>query len=534
MAASCQEILNEVLMMSEGTRIIEFHIRRFDPETKRHYTSIYKVPILKGTTILDVLNYIKENLDETLTFRYSCRMGICGSCAVNVNGKPMLACYTQVLDLNTDIVTIEPLSNLPVIKDLVVDIQPFFQNFRKIRTTLAKPLEAFRKPEEFPQSPEDLKKYWDLTLCTKCSICYSACPAAIDNRFLGPSALTANYRFIIDSRDEGSNERLKPIADNVWLCTSCNSCTLFCPKLVNCSNAIVESRSILVETGAIPRTVKDVLESVVKYHNPMGMSQSKRMVWAEGLNIKTFPSVTKADVLLFVCCSTAYDVRNKEVAKAMATILNKLNVNYATLGEEEWCCGDHILRMGEKGLFEMLAEHNVAVFQRFNAERIVTISPHCYNTFKNEKPYKDLGLNVQHYTQFLAEVIDKGILKPTRPYNKRIAYHDPCFLGKRNQIYDEPRKILQSIRGLELIEMRRTRESSFCCGGGGGRVWIEEAEPEKRPCVNRVKEALELGVDLIAVACPFCVTTLEDAIKVLDVEGRIAVKDILEILNETI
>ncbi|MEM3579753.1 MAG: succinate dehydrogenase iron-sulfur subunit [Candidatus Bathyarchaeia archaeon] len=521
-------------MNGEVVKVVEFRIRRYNPDTNRSYISTFKVPIRRGTTILDVLNYVKENFDETLTFRHSCRMGICGSCAVNVNGKPMLACYTQVLDLNADTVTIEPLSNLPVIKDLVVDIQPFFQNFRKIKTVLIKPAEAFKKSVEFTQSPEDLKKYWDLTLCTKCSICYSACPAAIDERFLGPSALTANYRFVADSRDEGLDERLKPMADNVWLCTSCNSCTLFCPKLVNCANSVVEDRSLLVEMGAIPRTVKDVLESVMKYHNPMGTHQSRRMAWAEGLNVKTYPNVTRADVLFFVCCSTAYDVRNREIARTMATIFDRLGVDYATLGEEEWCCGDHILRMGEKGLFEMLAEHNVAVFQKFNADGIVTVSPHCYNAFKNDKPYKDLALNIQHYTQFLAEALEKGKLKPTKPYNKRVVYHDPCFLGKRNQIYEEPRQILQSIKGLELIEMKRTREASFCCGGGAGRVWTEEAEPEKRPCVNRVKEALELGADVIAVACPFCVTTLEDATKVLEAEEKVAVRDILEILRETL
>ncbi|MEM1536731.1 MAG: succinate dehydrogenase iron-sulfur subunit [Candidatus Bathyarchaeia archaeon] len=521
-------------MNGEVVKVVEFRVRRYDPDTGRSYVSTYMVPIRRGTTVLDVLNYIKENLDETLTFRHSCRMGICGSCAVNVNGKPMLACYTQVLDLNADTVVIEPLSNLPVIKDLVVDIQPFFQNLRKVRNVLVKPPEAFKRSEEFIQSPEDLKRYWDLTLCTKCSICYSACPAAIDERFLGPSALTANYRFIADSRDEGLDGRLKVVADNVWLCTSCNSCTLFCPKLVNCANSVVENRSLLVEASMIPRTVKDVLESVIKYHNPMGTHQSRRMAWAEGLNVKAYPNMAKADVLYFVCCSTAYDMRNREAARAMAVLLEKLGIDYATLGEEEWCCGDHILRMGEKGLFEMLAEHNVAIFQKFNANRVLTISPHCYNTFKNEKPYKDLGLNVQHYTQFLAEAIDKGKLKPSKPYPKRVAYHDPCFLGKRNQIYEEPRHILQSISGLEFVEMKRTREASFCCGGGAGRVWTEEAPLEKRPCVNRVREALELGVEVIAVACPFCITTLEDAVKVLEVEDKIAVKDILEILREAL
>jgi len=521
-------------MSTKMEKIVEFRIQRFDPQNKRRYMSTYKVPVYKGTTILEGFQYIKDNLDETLTFRHSCRMGICGSCGINVNGKPMLACYTQVLDLGVDSVTLEPLSNMPVVKDLVVDIQPFFDTFKKIKTFLMKPEAELNKFTEFVQAPSDLKKYWDLTLCTKCSICYSACPASIDERFLGPSTLTANYRFITDSRDEGFDERLKPMADNIWLCTSCNSCTMFCPKLVNCSNAIVDDRSFMVESSAIPKTVKDVLESVYKYYNPMGTHQSKRMEWTRELNIKTFPTITKADILYFVCCSNAYDIRNQGIAKSMASIFDKLGIDYATLGAEEWCCGDHILRLGEKGLFEMLAEHNVEMFKKFDAEKIVTLSPHCYNTFKNDKPYSDAGLNVQHYTQFLAEAINKGKLKLSNSLKNRVAYHDPCFLGKRNEIYDAPRQILQSINGLELIEMKRTRESSFCCGGGAGRVWTEEATPEKRPCVDRVKEALELGVNVIAAACPFCVTTLEDAVKVLDVENKIAVRDILELLKEAV
>ncbi len=521
-------------MSTKVEKIVEFKISRYNPEGKKHYISSYEVPIRKGTTILDALLYIKDNLDETLTFRHSCRMGICGSCAVNINGQPMLACYTQVLHLNSDSLIIEPLANFPLIKDLVVDIQPFFDKYKKTKTILIKPEEAFKQPNEFVQKPEELKKFWDLTLCIKCSICYSACPAAIDERFLGPATLTANYRFITDSRDNGLNERLKPMEDNIWLCTQCNSCTLFCPKLVGCANSILDDHCFLVEAGNLPRTVKDVLESVYKYHNPMGTHQSKRMDWAEGLNVKTFPNVSNADVLLFTCCSTTFDIRNREIAKTIAQILSSLGVKYATLGTEEWCCGDHMLRMGEKGLFEELAIHNIDMFKKFNAERIITLSPHCYNTFKNDKPYADEKLNVQHYTQYLADAIRQGKIKPTKPIKKKVAYHDPCFLGKRNEIYDAPRQILKSINGLEFIEMRRTRQSSFCCGGGAGRVWTEEAPPEKRPCVDRVKEALELGVDVIAVACPFCVTTLEDAVKVLDVEDKIAVKDVIELLKEAI
>jgi succinate dehydrogenase/fumarate reductase iron-sulfur protein len=521
-------------MTTKVEKIVEFEVHHFDPQSKRHYISTYKVPIRKGTTLLEALQYIKDNLDETLTFRHSCRMGICGSCGVNVNGKPMLACYTQVLDLGIDSIVLEPLSNLPIIKDLVVDIEPFFSTFKRIQPFLIKPQEGLKKTAEFVQMPRDLKKYWDLTLCTKCSICYSACPAAIDEKFLGPSSLTTNYRFITDSRDGGFDERLKPMADNVWLCTSCNSCTMFCPKLVNCSNTVVNDRSLMVETGVIPRTVKDILESAFKYHNPMGMHPSKRMKWTKDLKIKTFPTTAKADILYFVCCLTAYDPRNQEIARSMASLFGNLGVDFATLGIEEWCCGDHILRLGEKGLFETLAEHNLSIFEKFDAERIVTLSPHCYNTFKNDKPYSDAKLDVQHYSQFVAEVIEQGKLKLPKAVKKRVAYHDPCFLGKRNDIYDAPRQILESINGLELVEMKRTKENSFCCGGGAGRTWTEDATPEKRPCVNRLREALELGVDVIATACPFCIVTLEDAVKVLDVENKIAVKDTLELLKEAI
>ncbi len=521
-------------MNSEVEKIVEFKIHRFNPQQKRHYLTTYEVPVRKGMTLLEALMYIKDNFDGTLAFRHSCRMGICGSCGIMVNGQPMLACYTQVLHLDSDCLVIEPLQNMPVIKDLVVDVRPFFNTYDRIKTVLIRPEEELKKPDEFVQVPAELKRFWDLTLCTKCSICYSACPAAIDEKFLGPSTYATNYRFISDSRDRGSDERLKVMADNVWLCTSCNSCTLFCPKEVDSSSSIVDGRSLIVETGVIPRTVMDVLTSTFKYHNPMGMHPTKRMEWAKDSKVKTFPTVTKADVLYFVCCLTAYDPRNQEIARSMASIFNNLGVNFATLGTEEWCCGDHILRLGEKGLFETLAEHNISMFEKFDAERIVTLSPHCYNTFKNDKPYSDAGLHVQHYTQFVAEAIEQGELKLSKAVKRRVTYHDPCFLGKRNEIYDAPRQILESINGLELIEMKRTRENSFCCGGGAGRVWTEDATPEKRPCVNRVREVLELGAEVVATACPFCVTTLEDAVKVLDVEDKIVVRDILELLKEAV
>ncbi|MDH5450051.1 MAG: 2Fe-2S iron-sulfur cluster-binding protein [Candidatus Bathyarchaeota archaeon] len=522
-------------MATKTDKIVEFQIRRFDRGSNRQYVSTFQVPVRVGMTVLDVFSYIKENVDGTLTFRHQCRMGQCGSCGVMVNGKPMLACYTQVLQLGVDTLKIEPLSNLPVIKDLVVDIDPFFDTFEKIKPLLIKRAEEFRKSTEFIQSPSDFKKYWDKSICTKCSLCYAACPASIDVQFLGPSSLTANYRFLVDTRDDGASERLKDAAGSIWLCTSCSSCTLSCPKEIDCALSLDGERGLIVEDGLlVPRTVKDVLESAFKYHNPLRMAPSKRIDWSKGMEVKELSKVGKTGVLYFVGCAASYDVRNQEMAKAMAQIFRRLGEDFAVLGNEEWCCGDHILRLGERGLFEELAEHNVELFKRYDFDRVVTLSPHCLYVFNNEKPYTSVDINAQHYTQFLAEAIEKGKLKPVKAVKKKVTYHDPCFLGKRSGVYDEPRRVLKAIPGLELIEFGRVRENSFCCGGGAGRVWTEEATPENRPCVDRVKEALKMGVEVVATACPFCVTTFEDAVKVLDVEDQLSVKDISELLVKTL
>ncbi len=521
-------------MTSKIEKIVEMQVHRYSPEAKRHYVSSYRVPVRKGTTLLEAFMYIKDNFDETFAFRSSCRMGICGSCGVMVNGIPMLACYTQVLHLNSDSLIIEPLQGMTVIKDLLVDLEPFFDTYKQITSVLIKTEKMLEKPQESIQSPVDLKKYWDLSLCIKCSICYSACPAALDERFLGPSTYATNYRFIQDSRDAGRQERLKPMNENIWLCTSCNSCTLFCPKELQLAGSIVDERGLIVETGSIPKTVKDVLESVIKYHNPMGMHPGKRMDWAKDLQVNTYPNVANADVLAFVGCMSSYDPRSQAIAKSMVSVFDSLQINFATLGNEEWCSGDHIMRLGEKGLYEMLAEHNVSMFANFRAGNIVTLCPHCLNTFKNDKPYSDKGLRLQHYTEFLAEAIKSGKMRLAESFEKKVTYHDPCFLGKRNGIYEAPREVLKAIRGLELVEMNRTRENSFCCGGGAGRTWTEDSPPEKRPNIDRVKEALNVGVEVIATACPFCVVTLEDAVKVLDAEDQIIVRDILELLKEVV
>lgn len=504
---------------------MKFKIFRYHPESQSFRTSTYEVPVRPGMTLLDALNYITDNLDGTLAYRYSCRMGMCGSCAISVNGKPMLACYTQVLDLGSDEVVIEPLPNLHPIRDLVVDLSDFMERFRQVKPYLLR-VDPPPTGKELIQTISEHKKVWGLTLCTKCAACLGACPASADENFPGPTHLLVAYRFIADSRDQGLEERLNFYREGVWLCSSCSSCDLVCPKNIKPSEAIIEERKLITGRGFPPRTAKDALMSLVDKHNPWNFSQGERNGLLRELGVK-FLGEGGAGTLLFACCNSTYDPRCTEAVRSIIGVLKRVGVELTSLGMDEWCCGDPALRLGEAGLFECLVEHNSSMFQKFNLVDMVTISPHCFNVFKKEKRYSELGLNVKHHTQVLAELIDEGGLKFSKRLEARVTFHDPCFLGKINGVFEEPRKVLESIPGIELVEMKRNRENSFCCGGGGGRIWAEESVPHgERPSIRRVMEAAELGVDIIATACPFCLMVLGDALKTLNLEERIKALDV--------
>lgn len=329
-------------------------------------------------------------------------------------------------------------------------------------------------------------------------------------------------------------EMLKEVADSntQWLCTSCYTCGTHCPRQINLSNLSTELRSIKVYEGFIPKTLQDALMGIQRYGNPWGQPDTRRSEWAEGLGVKDFSKGDSAKTLLFTCCTPAYDQRNQNVVKSLVSILQKAGVDFAILGNEEKCCGDSIRRIGEKALFEMLVEENNQTFNKYGIEQIVTISPHCMNTFK-----KDYGssIQVQHYTQLLSDLVDTEKLTFSKKLEKVVTYHDPCFLGRQNNVYDEPRRILEAIPGLSFEEMRRTRENSFCCGGGGGRMWMEEEniKPETRPCVRRATEAASLHPDILATACPYCTIMLEDGVKSIGMDQNVIVRDIAELVEES-
>jgi Fe-S oxidoreductase len=320
----------------------------------------------------------------------------------------------------------------------------------------------------------------------------------------------------------------------IWDCTTCWTCAARCPKGLEPMEVLMGLRSIQVEEGKVQPTVRDALQSIFQDGNPWGMPRAKRYDWAADLDVKILEpeAEEKTDVLVFVCCTDAYDTRVVKVTQALVKVLRAAGVDFGFIGEDESCCGSEVRRLGEEGLFEMCDEENVEMLNSFNVERIVTISPHCYNAMKKE--YHGLKHPVLHYTQLLAQLIEDGTLKIEKEFAKVVTYHDPCYLGKQNDIYDEPRYILTRIPGLEFREFDRCKERSLCCEGGGGKMWVESESEEERLAEVRVKDAKELGAQVIAVACPFCLLTLEDATKVQGMEEEMAVMDILEILSEVL
>lgn len=355
--------------------------------------------------------------------------------------------------------------------------------------------------------------------CIQCGACTGGCPVSLKSK-LNVRRLMHNIAL--------SKSLVIPTENELWSCTTCSTCEVCCPKKLSPVDVIIEVRGVVVEGGQIAPTIRDALEGVYKHGNPWGWIRSKRSEWAQGLKIKHVSE--GAELLYFVGCMPSYDSRVQEVAKALVRCFNKANVDFGILGNEESCCGNEVYGMGEKGLFELLVEDNLKLFEKYDINRMVTTSPHCYNAFKNR--YGKTSFEVQHYTQYVADLIEKEKLTLSKEVKKVITYHDPCFLGKRNNVYDEPRKIIESIPGVNFVELDRSRERSLCCEGGGGRIWFDI--PGERLAEIRVRDAVDVGAEILATACPFCLSTLEDAVKTTGCEGSIKVMDIAELVSEAI
>jgi Fe-S oxidoreductase len=369
-----------------------------------------------------------------------------------------------------------------------------------------------------------------LRLCLQCGDCSGICP-------FGYLMIHPPSRMIAHLRADRFEKVLD--TDTVWMCVSCYACTAVCPAQIPLTPGLMaRTKEELILAGNVPTELQNALENSQRYGNPLGESPRKRADWATGIipEVKIMGKVKKeVDVLWFVGDYPSYHPRVQLITKALTKVLNALGVDFGILGPEESSDGDSQRLAGERGLFEMLAEKNGMAFSKYEFKEIITTDPHAYNAIKNEYPGLDISYPIRHYTEFLAERLDQ--LKPLLKHEvkSKVAYHDPCYLGRANGIYDQPRAILQAIPGLELVEMSHNHKNSLCCGGGGGGMWLDGFQWEKahvRLSEWRVSEALAAGAEILAVACPYESPRFEDAAKTVQGAGELKVRDIAELLSE--
>jgi len=357
-------------------------------------------------------------------------------------------------------------------------------------------------------------------LCYQCGLCDTVCPWNRVRNF--------SMRNIVRQATFGLPEIE---GEDMWRCTTCARCPQRCPRGVGTIDVSVSFRRIASEAGISPAPIHTVNVSLAAEGNPLREPRDKRGDWANDLPVKPFTE--GMEILYFPGCYPSYDSRLKKVATATTTILNKAGVDFGILGSKENCCGESIRKTGAEELFKRLARENIKAFIDNGVKKILVSSPHCYHTFTNEYPEFKANFDVVHISQYLLELINEGRLELTKEYGKKITYHDPCYLGRHNGIYDEPREALKRISGLELIEMADSREDSLCCGGGGGGIWMDTPKGERFSDL-RLEQAVEVGAETLVTSCPYCIVNFEDSRLTLKDSESLEIKDITEIIQEAI
>lgn len=414
---------------------------------------------------------------------------------------------------------------------------------------------------------EDLtwKQIFDIWTCTECGRCQICCPAYETGKPLSDKELNQALKHHIyeeapyileeraqkrsdgetsalgerqeeEKRGEQPHSRPNMIGEiikeeTIWACTTCGWCEEACPVQIENIGRIVDLRRYLVLTESrFPKEATSVFKGLENNSNPWGLGSNKRQDWAEGVEgVRWAAENPDFEYLLYIGCAGSFDDRNKKISKAMVQILNKAGVNFAMLGNDEGCCGDSARRLGNEYLYQTLAQANVETFNNYKVKKIITTCPHGYNTIKNEYPQFGGNYEVWHHTEFILNLVREGKLRLKGQQNIVCTYHDSCYLGRINNIYEAPRRLLTEISGINLKEMERNHYQSFCCGAGGGRMWLEE-NIGTRINRNRTEEALRLNPDVIAVGCPFCLIMLDDGVKDKGAEEKVRVLDISEIV----
>jgi len=392
----------------------------------------------------------------------------------------------------------------------------------------------------------DWKDILDVYTCTECGRCQDACPAYATDKPLSPKKVNEYMRehlyektpFIVKMLNHGSAQTYQGPAlagevildETNWSCTTCKACEEACPLFIDFIDRFVEMRRYMVlEESRFPNELTATFKNLENNGNPWGVSAEDREKWADGISVPKMRDMDgEVDYLFWIGCAGAYDAQSQKVIISMIRILNASGVKYAILGKEETCTGDPARRTGNEYLYQILAEQNIETLNNLKFKKLITICPHCLNTIGNEYPQLGGNYEVIHHTELIAELIQDGKINFDGSFNKRITYHDSCYLGRHNKIYDGPRRSLKAIPGVSLIEMGRSRENGFCCGAGGGRMWLDEKKPKVNH--NRVDEAASLNLSMVATACPFCAVMIKDGINETGREGQMETQDIAQMV----
>lgn len=391
------------------------------------------------------------------------------------------------------------------------------------------------------------KNLLDLYACTECGRCQEQCPAYLTGKPLNPKMIIVDSRENLfktvrdapDDRRRGPTEPEPLIGgaikeDEIWACVACGACQQECPVLIEHVPKIIDMRrSLVLEESRLPKEAQGALRSIEGQGNPYGLPKAQRADWAQGLGVKTVAEHPDAEYLYFVGCAASYDEANKAVARAFIQLLQKAGVDFAILGGRETCNGDPARRIGNEYLYQMQAQQNIEAMNGAGVKKVIATCPHCFNTIKNEFPQFGGTYEVIHHTELLAQLITEGRLTPSRAVEGKFTYHDSCYLGRWNGIYDPPRAVVEAIPGAELVEIERHHKRGFCCGAGGGRMWMEETIG-KRINHERVDQTLRTEAPRVATACPFCLTMFRDGIAAKGAEGRLQVQDLAQYLADSV
>lgn len=376
--------------------------------------------------------------------------------------------------------------------------------------------------------------------CMNCRFCLPNCPLfeiTEDSVSGGASGLIRGLYWLLQWNETDRNT-LTELRDVLYSCTTCRNCEVACKTLstgVDLVDAIEKGREWLIEkmVGPMPEQ-KSLLEHSERYGNPYGMLPSERSDWMRGLDEQQFSVTEGHEVYLYIGCTAAHDPLVGNMARSIIKVLHRAGVSFG-IAVDEVCCGSPSRDVGETLLFDDLATKNIQQFRAMGVQHIVTLSPHCYNTYANQYPADQMsGIKIQHYSQYFADLIQQGRLKMEQKVARKATYHDPCYLGRHNSVYEAPRTVLNAIPGLEFVEFERCREDSLCCGGGGGRMWSDFEAEQERMANIRVQEALAIGADTIVTACPFCLINMVDGVKSVNADDRVQAMDLAELMLEAL